>query len=253
MRFASLGSGSRGNALVVEAGGTRVLIDCGFSVRETERRLTRIGIDPAGIDAILVTHEHGDHAAGVGALARRYRLAVWSTAGTALAAAPMFGAVEAATFANHAEFVLGALAVEPVPVPHDAREPCQFILSDGDRRLGVVTDVGRATPYLCSALGGCDALVLEFNHDEALLAAGAYPPLLKARVGGDLGHLSNRQAASLLAQVDTSRLRHFVAAHLSERNNTPQLARDAAAGALGCAPGWVSVADQDTGFGWREL
>jgi phosphoribosyl 1,2-cyclic phosphodiesterase len=254
MRFASLGSGSAGNALVAEAGATRVMLDCGFAVEETERRLARLGLAPADLAGILVTHEHGDHADGAIPFARRHGLGVWMSHGT-FRASPRAGAagVRITMVDSHAGFAVGDLHVQPFPVPHDAREPVQFVLSDGARRLGVLTDIGAPTRHVESTLSGCDALVLECNHDPDLLANGSYPGWLKARIGGPFGHLANGVAAALLAAIDRSRLRHVVAAHLSEKNNRPELARAALAGALGCAPGWIGVAEQASGFGWREI
>lgn len=253
MRFASLGSGSRGNAALVEAGTTRLLLDCGFSARETERRLARLGREPGELDGILVTHEHRDHIAGVGALARRYRLPVWMTPGTQRQTAAFGELPETALFSCHDPFSVGDLLVEPFPVPHDAREPSQFVFSDGGRRLGVLTDAGRSTPHMAALLERCDALLLECNHDAAMLAEGPYPEPLKARVAGDHGHLSNAQAAELLARLDGSRLQHVVALHLSEENNRPELARQALAAVLGCDPEWLAVADQEAGLDWRDV
>ncbi len=258
MRFASLGSGSRGNALVVEAeaGGrkTRVLVDCGFGPRELERRLARLGLVPEDLDALVVTHEHGDHSAGVMKLAQRHRLDVFLTHGT-LAAMPKsrHRAPSLRVIDGHCAFAVGALEIAPFPVPHDAREPVQYLFGDGRHRLGVLTDTGAATPHIRAMLDACDALVLECNHDRDMLADGAYPRHLKQRIAGRFGHLDNQAAAALLAGLDRSRLQHLVAAHLSEQNNTPQLARAALAEAIGCAAEWVGVAGQDEGFSWREL
>lgn len=252
LRFASLGSGSRGNATLVEAGGTCVMIDCGFSVAETRRRLARLGRAPQDIHAILVTHEHSDHIGGVAAFARRFDVPVWMTAGTSV----MHDATSLPSlewFDGHSPFALGDLEVSPFPVPHDAREPCQFVFSDGGVRLGILTDTGSITAHIRTLLDGCAALLLECNHDTAMLANGPYPPGLKRRVGGRLGHLSNGQAAHLLAMLDTSRLQHVAAAHISDKNNRPELARAALADALGCAAEWISVADQATGLAWRQV
>jgi len=252
MRFASLGSGSRGNATVVEVGTTRVLVDCGFSVAETERRLARLGLAPSDLQAILVTHEHNDHVSGVGPLARRHRIPVWMTAGTGKAWRG--GEVPSLhLFTGHEPFAIGDLRVSPYPVPHDAREPSQFLFDDGNRRLGVLTDTGCSTAHIEASLTGADALLLECNHDAAMLAAGPYPPSLKQRVGGRLGHLSNDQSAGLLARLDVSRLQHLAVAHLSEQNNSPDLARAALAGVLGCAEHWIAVAEQGAGLSWRDL
>ncbi|MBI2384068.1 MAG: MBL fold metallo-hydrolase [Gammaproteobacteria bacterium] len=252
MQFASLGSGSKGNGTLIRAGRTTVLLDCGFSAREAERRLERLGVAPGSLDAILVTHEHGDHMSGVARLARRHGLAVWLTPGSFAAHdGPVMPKVR--ELCPHEPFSVGDLRIEPFPVPHDAREPCQFVFGDGRRRLGILSDAGSITPQMQAKLSGCDALMLECNHDPAMLAAGPYPERLKKRVGGDHGHLNNAQAAGLLAAMDTSRLQHLVLIHLSQVNNTPDLARQAVAEALKCAPGDLAVADQQQGFGWRHL
>jgi len=252
MRFASLGSGSRGNAALVAAGSTLLMVDCGFSRRETERRMARLGCSPAQLTAILVTHEHSDHLRGVCTLARHYGLPVWLTAGTQLMLRDEV-LPELCCFDGRGGFELGDLEIHPYTVPHDAREPCQFVFTNGKSRLGLLTDTGRITAHICAALNDCDALMLECNHDADMLAAGPYPPGLKARVGGPLGHLSNAQAAALLGEIDSSRLQHVVAAHLSDKNNRPELARAALAGALGCEPHWIAVATQEDGIGWCGL
>lgn len=253
MRFASLGSGSRGNALLVEAGSTCVLIDAGFGPREMSRRLGRLNLTGEDVDAVLVTHEHSDHVGGVFACARRFGWTVLLTHGT-LAACGDDGADERTTVIDsHESLSVGDICMHPFPVPHDAREPVQFVLTDGKRRLGVLTDAGHVTSHMVAMLDGCDALVLECNHDAQMLAQGSYPPALKRRVGGPWGHLDNAAAASLLGQLDVSRLRHVVAAHLSEQNNSPMLARDALSAVLGCVPDWIGIATQSEGFDWRDL
>jgi phosphoribosyl 1,2-cyclic phosphodiesterase len=254
MRFASLGSGSEGNGLVVEAGATRILIDCGFGVRDAALRLARLGLAPESLAAILVTHEHNDHAGGVPAFAARFGIAVWATFGTLTVAGDAFdGVAQLYGFDSHDAFAIGELQVIPFPVPHDAREPVQYVVSDGAARVGVLTDIGASTPYVESVLSGCDALVLECNHDLDMLAVSDYPNSLKQRIAGRFGHLHNEAAADLLARLDRTRLKHVIAAHLSKQNNRPELARAALARALGCEPEWVSVADQERGFDWREV
>jgi phosphoribosyl 1,2-cyclic phosphodiesterase len=254
VRFASIGSGSEGNGLVVEAGTTRVLIDCGFGVRDTAARLTRIGVAPDSLSAILVTHEHNDHVGGVPAFAAQYDIPVWLTFGTLMVMGDRFdGIAQVYGFDSHDAFAVGDLTVHPFPVPHDAREPVQFVVSDGAFRLGVLTDIGEPTRFVEASLSGCDALVLECNHDLDLLAESDYPYSLKQRIAGRFGHLHNEAAATLLAALDTSRLQHIVAAHLSQQNNTPARARAALARALRCAEDWIGIADQNEGFGWRAL
>jgi len=251
VRFAWLGSGSRGNAALVESDGRCVMLDCGLGLKAAEFRLGRLGKSPADLDAILVTHEHSDHLGGVARLAARHDIRVLATAGTARGFRQPPSRLE--RIGAHQSFELGSLLVHPVAVPHDAREPCQFVFDDGARKLGIMTDLGRQTPHVVASLQGCDALALECNHDEHMLAAGSYPASLKRRVGGDQGHLSNSQAAALLAELETGRLRHVIALHLSEQNNSPKLAQAALAAPLGCAPAEIAVADQDTGLGWRAL
>ena len=254
MRFASLGSGSEGNGLVVEADDTRILIDCGFGVRDTTARLARLGIEPESVAAILVTHEHSDHVGGVPAFAARHGIPVWLTFGTLQVVGERFARNERVYgFDSHDAFEIGALEIRPFPVPHDAREPVQFVVGDGEHRLGVLTDLGVSTRHVESSLSGCDALVLECNHDAGMLAESDYPYPLKQRIAGRLGHLDNAAAAALLASLDTSRLRHIVAAHLSQQNNTPDMARAALARALNCTPEWIGIADQAAGFAWRDL
>lgn len=252
MRFASLGSGSRGNALLVESGRSRILIDAGFGPREMRRRLQRLGTDANAIDALLVTHEHTDHVGGAFACADRFGWEVVMTAGT-LGASPRGSRAAVRTIDSHEAFDLFGLHVEPFPVPHDAREPVQFVVGDGVRRLGVVTDTGHVTPHMAAMLSACDALVLECNHDLEMLASGGYPPALKRRIAGPQGHLDNAAAAGLLAEVEHRNLRHVVAAHLSEQNNTPALATAALAKALGCSPTDIGVAGQELGTDWRDL
>lgn len=252
MRFASLGSGSRGNATVVTYGETTLMVDCGFSAREAEKRLQRLNIDPRQLSAVLITHEHADHMAGIRVLARRYNLPVYATPGTAgCLPADVTGLVH--EFNCHETFSIGDIEVEPFPVPHDAREPSQFVFGNGQHRLGLLTDVGSITPLIESTLSGCDALLLEANHDMAMLEQGEYPEHLKRRVAGRLGHLNNVQSASLLEKIDTSRLQHIMAMHISEKNNCPSIVVPLYAEALSCEHNWIGVADQDAGFDWREI
>lgn len=253
MRFSLLGSGSEGNALVVQAGKTTLLMDCGFSVSETLNRLARLELQATQINGILVTHEHGDHIAGVARLARKFELPVWLTHGTLRFQREAFSDIEVNELNPHHRFNIGDVEIQPFLVPHDAGEPVQYVFSDGENRLGVLTDTGHATPHIEATLSGCQALVLECNHDEAMLMGGRYPASLKQRVGGRYGHLNNQQAATLLSNLDTTRLQHIVAAHLSQQNNTSELAVAALSDVLNCEKEWIAVADQATGLGWREF
>lgn len=252
MRFASLGSGSRGNATLIQHAETTVLVDCGFSARETEKRLQQAGLSAGALSAILITHEHADHINGVRVLARRHQIPVYSTAGTAsVLHAELTPLIH--EFSSHEAFAIRDLQIAPFPVPHDAREPSQFVFCDGASRLGLLTDAGFITPVMETALDSCDALMLEANHDHQMLQAGDYPESLKARVGGRFGHLSNDQSAGLLNTINTAKLQHIVAMHISEKNNAPEKVTPLFADALACTEEWIGVASQEYGFDWRDI
>ena len=254
MRFCSLGSGSEGNALLVAAGQTHILMDCGFGLRDTVNRLERMGVTPEQLSGIVVTHEHGDHIGGVARLARKFNLPVWLTHGTLHSQPNAFSDIAMIhEIAPQHAFAIGDLEISPYPVPHDAAEPVQFVFSDGACRLGVLTDSGSGTPHIEEMLSGCHALVLECNHDSDMLMNGDYPYSLKQRVGGHFGHLNNQEAARILSRLDASNLQHLVAAHLSRKNNTPELAIRALSAAIGCEESWVGVASQEEGFPWRVV
>ncbi len=249
-----MGSGSEGNGLLVEIGHTRVLMDCGFGLRDGIERMARLGLAPDQLDGILVTHEHGDHIGGVARLARKFDLAVWLTHGTLNSQPTAFSGIsDLHEIDPHQTFSIGDIEITPYPVPHDAAEPVQFVFSEGARRLGVLTDTGCSTPHIEQTLSGCDALVLECNHDGDMLMNGDYPYSLKLRVGGRFGHLDNHSAAALLGKLDVGRLQHLLAAHLSRKNNTPELAIKALSAVIDCEPGWIGVASQQEGFGWRQI
>ncbi len=251
MQFASLGSGSRGNATLVRYADRCILIDCGFTVKETQRRLARLGVEAGQLAAILVTHEHSDHISGVAPLARRFKLPVYMTPGTFKARD--LGALPALQLIHgYRPFALAGIEVQPVAVPHDAREPAQFVLAAAGRRLGVLTDLGSITPHVEGSYQHCDALLLEANHDPAMLASGPYPAALKQRVGGPWGHLSNQQAAAFLAGMEPRRLQHLVVAHISQQNNSLALARDALAEQTEDIDR-VHYACQEQGFDWLSI
>ena len=254
IRFKSLGSGSTGNATVVQAsaGGraTHLLIDCGLGIRQLDKRLAMAGMLAEQIDAIFITHEHSDHVGCARQLALRERIPVYMSEGTyaALGQPDFHGLLRLACDAQ--PIAIGDLQVRPFTVPHDAREPLQLTCTDGDVRLGLATDLGHVSAHVLQELSGCATLLLECNHDEAMLAASSYPPFLKRRVGGAWGHLANSAAAALARSlVGAGTLRQVLAAHLSEQNNKPELVRQALADALGSAVE-VHVADGPSGCGW---
>ncbi|MFT3776938.1 MAG: MBL fold metallo-hydrolase [Ottowia sp.] len=254
LRFRSLASGSSGNATLVEAFDglrrTRLLIDCGLGLRQLDERLARAGLSAAGLDAIFITHEHGDHIGCALAVAARSGTPLWMSAGTRAALPDATAAPRVA--ADGQAIAIGGLQVLPFTVPHDAREPLQLTCTDGDRRLGVLTDLGHVTTHALTHLAGCHALMLESNHCPALLMASRYPPFLKRRVGGQHGHLSNAQAADALARLRHDRLRTVVGAHLSERNNRPELVRAGFGQALGCGADDVLVSSRH-GLDWLNV
>ena len=256
LRFRSLASGSSGNATLIEASDglhrTRVLVDCGLGLRQLMARLAVEGIDPADLDGIFITHEHGDHIGCAPMLVARYGVPLWTSAGTAQYAA--FAGLESALnlVRDGQVFAIGGIQFHPFTVPHDAREPLQLRCTDGDRVLGLMTDIGHVTGHALAALAGCHALVLESNHDVELLAQSRYPDFLKRRVGGQHGHLSNVQAAAALGALRHDRLNTVVAAHLSERNNRPDLVSRAFAAVLGCGEADVLLAERH-GRGWLDV
>lgn len=247
MRFCCLGSGSRGNAFVVEHGATTVLIDCGFSIRELTRRLNRNYLNTADIDALLISHEHKDHTVAVVPLAK-LGIPVYMTTGTARQCS--FGKAHAVI--SGISFTIGGLQILPITVPHDAAEPVQFIVDDGVHRLGVFSDLGYITPVVRDACKNLDAIMIECNYSAPLLAKNEdYPEVIKQRIVGQHGHLDNIMAAEFIAELGVARLQHIVAVHLSENNNTELLVREAFA-AVGCTDK-LTVAGQKNGTDWLTL
>ncbi|MDP3844531.1 MAG: MBL fold metallo-hydrolase [Oxalobacteraceae bacterium] len=257
MKFSCLGSGSDGNALLICAASgitrTTVMLDCGFGLRETERRLIRLGMTPGDLSGIVVTHEHQDHVGGVFTLARRHRIPVWLSYGTYRAVRHKCEGVELHFCRDGDRFSIGDLCLSPYTVPHDAREPLQYVATDGNSTLGVLTDAGQSTPHLVRALDRCDGIFLECNHDKAMLVDSSYPYSLKKRIGGDYGHLSNETASGILREIDKSHLKRLVGGHLSLQNNTPALALAALMRGLDGHRAEVTVACQQDGFDWIDL
>jgi phosphoribosyl 1,2-cyclic phosphodiesterase len=231
MRFSVLASGSGGNACYVEANGARILIDAGLSGRRVLERLKRLGVDPSRLDALVITHEHIDHIRGAGPLARRLGLRVYLNRSTHDGGLRALGKLPAPiTVETGRTLSIGGLQVETFTKCHDAGDPMGMVVSCDGLRLGLVTDLGRSTRLVEDRLKGCQALIVEFNHDEALLDRGPYPLYLKRRILGPDGHLSNRQAGELVRLLAHERLGVVVPAHLSGENNLPEIAlREAAA------------------------
>jgi len=253
MRFRVLGSGSSGNATLVEAGATRLLLDAGLAARDLAERLECAGVDPASLAAVLLTHEHGDHARGAAAFSRRWGVPIAATAGTAAALAldpEKLPPVERLATGSTRRW--GAALVTALAVPHDAAEPVAFVVEANERRLGHATDLGHLTRGLVAAFRRCDALLIESNHDPALLRSGPYPWSLKERILSPLGHLSNRDVARYLQTGLGVACRTVVLAHLSEKNNHPELVRAEAVRALGRRRVRVELTDRD-GCAWMEL
>ncbi|CAM3742852.1 MBL fold metallo-hydrolase [Paracidovorax anthurii] len=254
LRFRSLGSGSSGNATLVEGWcGTqvrRLLVDCGLGPRQLAGRLGEAGLAIDDIDAIFITHEHSDHVGCVQKIALRHRIPAWMSHGThaAIGAPDLDGLLRIA--GDGMPIDLGAFQALPFTVPHDAREPLQLRCSDGATHIGLLTDLGHATGHVLAHLSGCHALLLEANHDRGMLAASSYPAFLKRRIGGTHGHLANPAAADILRAVQHGGLRRVVAAHLSAQNNRPDLARAALAEAIGWPPEQIDVADPRHGTDW---
>jgi phosphoribosyl 1,2-cyclic phosphodiesterase len=250
-RIASLGSGSRGNGTVVEIGGEVVLVDCGFTVKQAEKRLARVGLKTADLSAILVTHEHSDHAGGVGALAYKYGVPVFASYGTIEASGRGGSPLIGHPIDVHDPFTIGSVTVQPVVVPHDAREPTQFVLRHGDDSVGILSDLGCVTPFVIEQYRELDAILMESNYDQEMLVRGRYPERVKRRIASELGHLSNEQSASFLDSIAHPGL-HVVIGHVSEENNHPDLLQETFMG-MEERVSTLRFATQDEGVGWLEL
>ena len=252
MRLWVLGSGSRGNAVLLDCGESRVLVDAGFPIATLARRLADIGVPGESIEAAVITHEHTDHVQGACAAARRWGWALYATAGT-VEACPELRDADVRTFEAGGTVALSSLRVETVPTMHDAAEPVAVIATAvrSGIRAAVAYDFGGSTEAVRKALGRLDLLVLEANHDEAMLAAGPYPPSVRRRIGGRTGHLSNRAAAELAQACAHGGLSSVVLAHLSDRCNDPAVAHAAVRDALARTRfrGVVSVAAQNDVLG----
>lgn len=258
MRVTVLGSGSKGNAILVENQNTLVLVDAGFSARDLARRLLKVGVDPDRIDAVVISHDHGDHTRGMGVFARRHQTPLYLTEPTRRACSSLFtGIEEVRSYRSGFPFTVGTIVVEPFLTVHDATDPVALALRDGESglKVGVATDLGRPTAQVRHALSGCHLLILEANHDEALLHQCSYPWQVKSRIASSHGHLSNEAAAALVLDLLHPRLGGVILAHLSAEANRPALARRVVGQALESARyrGILEVAVQDEPTGPMDL
>ena len=252
MRFASLGSGSKGNCTIVECNTTNILIDCGFSLKSTISRLEQLNKSPEDLTAILVSHEHSDHWKGVEDLALKFNVPVFLTAGTYKAKNIGPNRAGFHIIKNHNDFVIGDLVITPVPVPHDAREPIQYVFESGSVRFGIITDLGHYTTHIIECYRDCNGILIECNYDENMLNDGPYPQFLKQRVSGLFGHLSNSQAADLLGMLDCSALQQLLIGHVSAENNCVDSIREHIVKSIPTnLP--VHIASQNKVSGWFSL
>lgn len=226
LKLCILGSGSSGNCQYLASEQGRILIDAGLSCKETARRLEMIGVALADVDAVCLTHEHEDHKSSLGVMHRRYGSAVYANSGTieAVSRNGKTGELAWNVFTTGVSFRVKDIEIEPFSVPHDSYDPVGFIVASGSSRLGIVTDMGVATGLIRERLKGCHAIIIESNHDEQLLKEADRPWSLKQRIAGRQGHLSNRQAGELLAEIASPALSHVFLAHLSSDCNDPELA-----------------------------
>jgi len=257
LKFKNLGSGSTGNASVIESQcglqTTRILIDCGLGLKELERRLIQAELELRDLDALFITHEHADHVGHTRRVAGTLGIPVWMSQGTWLACNGLDWGLDSSqiNIARDTQLInIGALQITPFTVPHDAREPLQVKLTDGSVSMGLLTDLGHVSSHVLTQLQGCNALLMETNHDTQMLRNSGYPQFLKDRISGPLGHLSNDSACELARKLNHKDLGHVVAAHLSERNNSPEIVLECLSKALGRSQDEVCVASPDTGSAW---
>ena len=252
VKFVSLGSGSNGNATLVRVADTLLLIDAGFSAKALCERMQSVGVSPDDLTAILISHEHSDHVKGVAVLARRYQIPVWLTRGTFRRLKDQ--KLPSVEFIHpHGSFCLADAKVSPFPIPHDAAEPCQFVISDGTRRFAIATDMGFVTPYISEQLRGIDVLLLESNYDGDMLQNGSYPYALRGRIDGRYGHLSNEQAAVFAQALEHGGLQRLYLGHLSGNNNTPDCAYATVANRLQRGDDQLQVLRRSSVGEWFEV
>lgn len=251
LKIASLGSGSAGNATLISSGSTVLLLDCGFALKEIVARCNALSVQLPRIDGVLITHEHSDHVRGLGPVVRKYDLPVWITHGSYRSLKDSkIGAVNLIN--AHEPFQIGDIAIDPFPTPHDAAESCQFIFQTANASFACVTDLGVPTAHIVAKIADCDALLIESNYDDKMLRHGPYPPSLQSRIRSDFGHLGNEQAGDLLCKVDHQRLETILLGHLSEKNNTPEMALNTVAGYIQ-RPERLTVLEQHAVSQWFSV
>ena len=252
LQVASLGSGSAGNALLVRSKDTLLLLDCGFTLKETTARMAMLGLSPANIDGILISHEHGDHVRGAGPMSRKFAKPVWLTHGT-------YNALRDNRYTHthlisaHQPFSIGDIHIDPFPTPHDAAESCQYVFSCDLASFACVTDLGTCTQHVEEKLSGVGGLLVESNYDENMLSKGPYPPSLQARIRSDFGHLGNVQAGELVQRLDHASLKTILLGHLSEQNNTDEAAASTMMQYLPAADTRVTVLQQHSCSAWFDI
>jgi phosphoribosyl 1,2-cyclic phosphodiesterase len=255
MRFSVLGSGSRGNAVFIESGNTGILIDAGFSGKELEKRLGAIARSLSDVQALCITHEHNDHICGAGVISRRWSIPAYANYGTFIAGEKKMGKLfKFKEFETGDTLTIGDLQVRSFRISHDTADPVGYVISDGKKSVGYCTDTGKVSHLMEQRLKGCNGVILEFNHNPEMLKNGPYPLPLQQRVRSSLGHLSNEDAADFLAQLLKTEMDHLVLAHLSEKNNTPELAAKAARRSITESSGVnMHIAPQDRPLGLIKL
>ena len=256
MQFASLGSGSSGNSFVVKQNKSLLMVDCGFAIQDIVSRLERLNETPDSFSGILLTHEHEDHVKGAFKFANKFKIPIWLSYGTFKMCEKHIiksYEIDLNMIDSHNTFEIKDFLVEPFPVPHDAREPTQFTLSNGNHKLGILTDTGSSTPHIEKVLQNLDALIIEFNHDLNLLESSEYAYSLKKRISGKLGHLDNQTAADILGKIQYKKLKYLVAAHLSEKNNTEDLVKEDIVKKIECDREWIKIATQAEGTSWQVI
>ena len=256
MRFCSLGSGSSGNSFVIQDNVTTLLVDCGFGLNETVSRLERYDIKPDQLNAILLTHEHEDHIKGAFSFSNKYKIPIYLSYGT-------FKMCKKSINDNYdinfniihgmKSFMISNIEVTPIPVPHDAREPFQFMFKSNTKSIAIITDLGFVTNHLIKILKEIKALVIEFNHDKKMLSNSDYPQSLKDRVSGMYGHLENMESVKLIKSINHTGIKWIAAAHLSEKNNDENLVRRLISDATLKEKGMIKIIDQKRGMDWLNI